>query len=369
MNIGGAETMVKDYALLTDKSRFSVQVISIDKSYHSANEKALQEAGIKLTFLSEMRYTQERHLNPVQKIRRSLCRYIDLRRIIRREQPDVLHVHLGFDRYLRFLPLDKEKTRLFYTVHNVPETYFDPTGRDRKKHLAYQEILRLLKEQDLTLIALHDEMRRELCQLFHTDRVVTVNNGVQLDRFRPNLYDKEAVRRTLEIPKDAWVIGHIGRFHEQKNHDLILDVFRQVLKERENSYLLLVGEGPLKKSFQEKIRQWKIEDKVILLENRGDIPQLMAAMDVFFFPSRWEGFGNVMIEAQSMGLPCIISDKVPDKVKLTGLVTTHPLDAPLSVWTESLLNPKGSLTEPNRLDEYDIRNSVRKLENLYSEHR
>lgn len=367
MNIGGAETMVKDYALLIDKKQFDVKVISIDKSYHSANEAALKKGGIPLIFLSELRYPQEQRLNIFQKIRRTLSRYYDLRNIIKNEKPDVLHVHLGFGWYLRFLPLKKWNVKLIYTVHNVPESYFDPSGKDKEKYWAYREMKRLLKEEDLTLIALHDGMKKELQKMFATDRVMTVNNGVVLDRFHRELYDKNEIRKSLQIPEDAWVIGHIGRFHEQKNHDLIFEAFRGVLKKKENAFLLLVGEGPLRKKFIEKIKQWKIEDKVLILENRGDIPEIMCAMDVFFFPSRWEGFGNVLIEAQSMELPCIISDRVPESVQLTDRVIVHSLEEPLEQWVDTLLNPKLPINRKDKLREYDIRNSVKKLERIYLE--
>ena len=365
MNIGGAETMVKDYALLMDKTQFEVKIISIDKSYHSANEAALRKAEIPLIFLSELRYKEGTTLNILQKIHRFLARYHDLRKILKKEKPDVLHVHLGFDWYLRFLPLKKWNIKVLYTVHNIPESYFDITGKNRKKYQAYREIVRLLKKENLTLIALHDEMNLELRELFHTKNVVTVNNGVVLERFQRELYNRTEIRKSLGIKDNAWVIGHIGRFHEQKNHDLIFETFKKVLERRKDAFLLLVGEGPLRESFEKKIKQWGIENKVLILENRGDIPQLMCAMDVFFFPSRWEGFGNVLIEAQSIGLPCVISDKVPKSVQLTDKIIVHGLEEPAEQWADTLLNPRLDKKEKNNLWEYDIKNSVKKLERIY----
>lgn len=365
VNIGGAETMVKDYAILTDKSKFIVKIISIDKSYNSANEKALKESGIPIFYLSELHFRGNAKLNIFQKSYRRIARYIDLYRIIKREKPDILHVHLFIGNYLRIIPINKWNIKLLYTVHNIPSRFFSTNKKEKEKYFAYIEVRRLLKKCDLCLIALHEEMNQQLQELFHTKRVVTVNNGVVLDKFKSELYDRNVVRKQLQIDEKAFLVGHVGRFHEQKNHQLIMDIFQKLWNVNSNVYLLLVGNGPTRKEIESKVNTSEYKDHVIFLENRNDIAELMNAMDVFLFPSRWEGFGNVMIEAQSLGLHCVVSNKIPKDAIINSNVDVLSLNDDLDVWTKAIKKRNNKIISREQIEKYDIRNSVQHLQEIY----
>lgn len=364
MNMGGAETLVKDYALLMDKELFDVKIISIDRCYHSANEEILERSGISVIYLSELRYSSDKKLNIFQKIYRGVARYYDLRKIIKNDKPDVLHAHLDIGNYLKCIPIKKWGIHAFYTVHNVPERFFDGTGQNKKKYKAFREIKRLINKEDLKLIALHDDMNRELRELFCTNQVFTVNNGINLDRFNRGLYNREEVRRSLSISDDTLLIGHVGRFHEQKNHELIINIFHSIQKQKVNSHLLLIGGGPLLNKIETQIKQLGLMKNVTILYNRNDIPQLMCAMDVFLFPSKWEGFGNVLIEAQSIGLHSVVSDKIPKEVIVNGNVSIISLDASIEEWTKEILNKK-EIEVTDKIKKYDIRNIVLQLQHMY----
>lgn len=364
LNMGGAETMVKDYALLMDKNQFEVLIISLDRHYNSENEKILQEKGIPVIFLSELRYPADKKLNILQMAIRKFARYYDLYKIIKNERPNILHVHLYIGMYLRMIPIKKWGIKLFYTIHNVPERFFDASGKDREKYAMYREVKRLLKKEGLNLIVLQKGMNQQVRDLFATKRVITVNNGVNLDRFHRELYDRDVVRRTLVLPEDTLLIGHVGRFHEQKNHDFIIRVFVEVQKKNPNTHLLLVGGGPLRNQIEQQIFDLGLSEKVTILQNRSDIPELMCAMDVFIFPSRWEGFGNVMVEAQSMGLPCVVSDKIHENVIVNENVSVLSLEAPVDEWVQAILTAKIADVSDN-INQYDIKNSVKKLERIY----
>ena len=364
LNMGGAETMVKDYALLLDKKQFEVIIVSLDRRYHSVNEEILEQAGIRVIYLSEMRYGGDKKLNIFRKIIRKIARYIDLRNLIKTEKPDVLHMHLDIGNYIKIIPAKAWGIKLLYTVHNVPERFFDPSGTDREKYSAYKEIKRLITNEGLRLIVLHKGMEEPLKRMFNTDNVITVNNGVNLGNFRRELYNKSEIRRKLGIAEDALLVGHVGRFHEQKNHELIIRVMNGLLKKEPNAHLLLIGSGPLQNKIEREIRELGLENNITILQNRNDVPELMAAMDVFFFPSRWEGFGNVMIEAQNMGMPCVVSDKIHPNVIVNENVKALPLEASMDKWVEAILNGQRCVVSEG-IDKYDIINSVKTLENIY----
>ena len=364
MNVGGAETMVKDYALLMNKELFDIKIISLDIRSHSVNEKALELAGIPIIYLSELRYPADKELNFLEKTVRKLARYYDLRKILKQEKPDILHVHLHIGKYLKMIPIKEWGIKLFYTVHNVPERFFDATGRDKKKYAEYKEVKRLLKKEGLQLIVLHEGMNRQLRDIFSTDKVITVNNGVNLERFHRELYDRETIRERLGVEKETLLLGHIGRFHEQKNHEFLVRVFYEVCKRKAQAHLLLIGIGTLRDQVEQQIHDLGLDEKVTIFQNRHDVPELMCAMDVFVFPSRWEGFGNVMVEAQSMGMPCVVSDRIHENVIVNSNVSMLTLDAPIREWAEAVL--RGMQAEvSDDIGKYDIRNSVKKLENIY----
>lgn len=181
------------------------------------------------------------------------------------------------------------------------------------------------KEWKKTIIK---KMLRPFSRLFSTDymactkhagdwlfgskaNVYILNNAIDIDRFKYDETIRENKRKELNIPNDAKVIGHVGRFVEQKNHEFLIDVFNEVHKQDKNTMLLLIGQGPLKESIQEKVKELGLESSVRFLGQRSDINELYQAMDLFLFPSIYEGLGMVLVEAQCSGLKCISSTEVP----------------------------------------------------------
>ena len=365
MNTGGAETMVKDYALLMNKDKVVIKVVVLDHRYGSENERLLDENGIETLYLNDVIYGNRKDLNVIQKVHRTLARYYYFRKYVLKEKPDVIHVHLVFKNYLKMLPLKKMNIRLIYTVHNVMENYFDKRPGLKPKYFEYCEAKQLVQKHNMTLVALHDDMNKELREYFHTENVVTVNNGIVMENFDVTNFDRKEKRLSLGISDDEFLVGNVGRLFPQKNHEMIFKIFMELLKVRPKSKLLLIGKGPLKDNIKKCIRENGITDKVIMLENRSDIPELMNAMDVFLFPSRWEGYGNVLLEAQCVGLRCVISDRVPKSVRLTDLVVPLPLEAPLSEWVETLTDDSIRGIPVGNLQDHDMKNCIQKLEKLY----
>lgn len=366
LGTGGAETMVKDYCLLFNKKEIDVHVVVIDHRLGTYNEQVLDENGIKVTYLSELVYGNRYELNVFQKLVRKLSRYYYWRKLVLAENPDVIHLHLHLDRYMKCLPLKRLKCKLIMTIHNVIDNYYTKDKRDREKYREYRETNRLIHTHGMKLVTLHNGLAEELCQFFDTENVVTINNGVILDRFNPKLYDRNEIRSKLGYTTTDFVIGNVASMTQQKNHELILSVFEYISKKQSNARLLLIGSGPQKHYVENYIKDNNLQEKVTILSNRGDIPELMSAMDVFFFPSKWEGFGNVMIEAQSMGLKCVVSDAVPEATRVTDKVYECELDDSIDAWTEALLTDiHKPVDRVNNIEDYDMKNCVRRLEEVY----
>ena len=119
-----------------------------------------------------------------------------------------------------------------------------------------------------------------------------INNAIDLKKFEFNEKIREDLRKEFGIKKDTIVIGHIGRFMKQKNHDFLIDVFNELIKKDENSILILIGQGPLLNDMKQKVRDLKIEDKVKFIGQVTDVEKYYNIMDVFLFPSIYEGLRN-----------------------------------------------------------------------------
>ena len=202
---GGAETLVKDYALLCDKEIVDMRIVAWSEPLGSANEQILKDAGIPVIFLGEEN-AKHPTSNPFIKLYRRLNKFKCFKSLIINEQIDVIHVHLRFGRYLKALP-DRvlKNVKLIYTLHNEPAKYFDPNG-NKKQRFEYEEAKRLIDKFGLTIITLHDEMNKQIRALFNTNRVITVNNGIDFSRFDAKLYDRDLIRASLGIDKDVKVI-------------------------------------------------------------------------------------------------------------------------------------------------------------------
>jgi glycosyltransferase involved in cell wall biosynthesis len=164
-----------------------------------------------------------------------------------------------------------------------------------------------------------------------------IPNGIDSQKYTYNPEISAEVKRDFGIG-DEVVIGHVGRFHKQKNHLFLLSVFKEINRKNPNTILMLVGEGSLRNQITKQVEECGLTNKVIMTGSRNDVPRLMQAMDIFVFPSLFEGFGNVIIEAQAAGLPCIVSSTIPKEVELTSLVDFVPLNKSAEFWASKILS-------------------------------
>ena len=166
-------------------------------------------------------------------------------------------------------------------------------------------------------------------------RASLVHNGVDLNVFRYRPDARDLLRAELGVT-DGLLVGHVGRFNLQKNHAFLLDVFRKIKEERADARLVLVGKGELEGEIRQKAEALGILDSIIFTGVRKDVPELLSAMDVFVFPSFYEGMPNTVIEAQATGLPAVIADTITREADITGLVSYLPLTSP-TTWAETAL--------------------------------
>ncbi|MGN1282521.1 MAG: glycosyltransferase family 1 protein [Limosilactobacillus sp.] len=207
--------------------------------------------------------------------------------------------------------------------------------------------------------------------LFGNESFTVIPNGFEINNFKFNMEIRREMRAKLGIPDDVEVIGHIGRFNFQKNHEFILRIFSAYLKLNPNSVLLLIGNGPDFNKIKEKVGKSKFKNKIILYGETSNPNYMYMAMDKFIFPSRFEGLPVTLLEAQISGLPAVISDVITNEVVLSKNVKSESLSSSAVEWAKDLLSlPKENREEffnnyLKKFKNYEITNNIQKLSNVY----
>ncbi|MFD0673624.1 glycosyltransferase [Cohnella sp. GCM10027633] len=199
------------------------------------------------------------------------------------------------------------------------------------------------------------------------DRIRILNNAIDVQSYSYNPQVREQYRRELGL-NDCVVLGHAGRFVYQKNHELLVDIFHATYRHLPNARLMLVGNGPLEDNIRQRVSDYGLSDAVLFMGRREDVPELMQAMDMFLLPSRFEGLGLVLIEAQAAGLKCLTSSAVPIEAQVTSNLDF--ISGGISDWVKQVLTYANGY-ERIRYDRqlelagYDLRKQIKVIERLY----
>lgn len=195
-----------------------------------------------------------------------------------------------------------------------------------------------------------------------------VPNAVDVEKFLRNDLVRTEMREQLGV-KDKFVIGHVGRFNYQKNHEFLIRIFKKVYERNQNACLLLVGTGELEDTVKQQVHDLNLENAVQFLGVRHDIAKLMQAMDCFVLPSRFEGLPVVAVEAQAAGLPCVLAcDGITKEVKVNDNLTFLKLIEPEERWQEQILECANLKKEKhNNLEnsEFEIHHASKRLEKVF----
>ncbi|NIK78177.1 glycosyltransferase involved in cell wall biosynthesis [Paenibacillus castaneae] len=200
------------------------------------------------------------------------------------------------------------------------------------------------------------------------DNFRVINNSIDSSLYTYNQKTEEIVKEEMNL-KGKFVIGHIGRFNKPKNHKFLLEIFKLIHDKEATAVLLLVGDGILRQEIEKKALVLGLLESVIFTGVRADIPSLLQSMDVFVFPSLYEGLGIAAIEAQAAGVRTIVSDTIPNEAFVTDLIQKISLNNDAETWAKAILKCKGhkktNTYESIKASGFDILEQVIELEAFY----
>lgn len=200
------------------------------------------------------------------------------------------------------------------------------------------------------------------------EKGIIIYNGVDFvaNSFKADI--RQQVRQELHVESD-FVIGHVARLTELKNHKFVLRILKELLKVNSRCKYIIVGDGPYRENIQKEIDRLDLQEKVFLLGNRNDVHRLQNAFDVVVFPSLFEGVPVALVEAQINGIPCIISESVSKEVRLAKETEFLSLELDEKIWASKVAEIFNVERRDNQLleigQEYDIRKSAQKLRSIY----
>ena len=354
MNRGGAETMIMNLYRHIDRSKVQFNFVENSSEPAAFDEEILSLGG---RIYRCPHYNGKNHFTYVKW-------WNDFFEAHPKEYP-IVHGHLGSTAAI-YLSIAKK-----YGAYAIAHSHSSGTDHSLRSYL-YQMMSYNTRNVADYFFACSEAAGKDRFgrKVISGDHYAVLNNAIDVNRFSYNPSVRKAVRDELGIGQNQLVVGQIGRYTKEKNHEFILKVFSELKKMDSNARLLMIGDGPLHTQIMQAAEQSGLSSDVIFTGVRSDVERLVQAMDVFVLPSLYEGLPVTMVEAQAAGLPCIISDKVPPECILTeGLVDVLPLSAEPEIWAAKILEKK-NLPRTDRRNEiaahgFDITTEAVKLQEFY----
>lgn len=349
MNRGGLETMLMNYYRNIDRNKIQFDFLT----HRPENEKKdyddeIRSLGGKIYHMPV--------LNPFSPgYKKSLDRFFK-----EHKEYKIVHSHLDC---LSAYPLKAAKK------NGVPVRIAHSHNTSQEKNLKY--LIKDYSKKQIPKYATHlFACGKEAGQwMFGKHKFQIMNNAIDAKKFIYNEEIRKQKRKELGV-EDKFLIGHVGRFNLQKNHEFLIDIFYEISKREPKSVLLLVGNGELEQTIKNKVQTLKLEEKVIFYGISEQIYEILQAVDAFVFPSLFEGLGIALVEAQAAGIESFASlDVIPQEAKVTELCHFISLDKSPKQWAEDILK-KQNYKRTNTYIEikkhgYDIEENVKKLEEFY----
>lgn len=350
LRIGGAEKVAVDIGVNADKSRFELDYLVFGDEKRDYEEFLLKN-GCRVICFPEPSDNFGDYLK-------------SLKKLIKENGYNVIHAHTMFN--CGWAMLVGKLCGVKVRISHAHSALLEERGVKTKLYEFLMRMLISLFSTDIVACGKKAGERLYGKKAFEK-RGKLILNGIDVKSFKFDGDKRQLMREKLSL-SDSFVIGHAGHIYPVKNQAFLVDIMPEILNEKPNAKLLLLGDGPDREALEGKIKALGLTDKVLLTGNVTNVSDYLSAMDVFAFPSLYEGTPLSIIEVQSNGLPCVISDAVPEDVYLTDLVTPLSLEKKQK-WIEKIIsfqrsNPE-SYNEFMQKSEFELSVALNKFYGIY----
>lgn len=357
MNRGGAETMVMNYYRNVDRTKVQFDFM-VHRQERGAYDDEIEALGGRIY---RMPPVQPGHF---KEYKAKIKEFFD-----EHGEYSVIHSHMSELGYFVFR--EAKKRGVGGTVchaHNAPH-FKDETMIEKAKDLVRAYFKNRIRKYTDHKFICGLEAGDWLFGKNSREEFVMMNNAVDAKKFSWNAQRAAELREKLCL-KDKFVICHVGRFNPQKNHTFLIDIFKEIYKKNPQSVLLLVGAGDLEEKVRQQVEEYSLGDSVRFMGLRDDVDDILVASDVFIFPSLYEGLPVTLVEAQSSGIKCIISDTITPDCRITENVEAVSLGQSAQSWAQRVLRYADGYDRKDTYSDivaakFDIRENAAWLEEFY----
>ena len=320
MDVGGVERLLYDYYTNLHNGEIAFDFVIFDREKEGIFEKPLQEMGCRFHCVPRVKGLGIPYIRALWKI-------------LKKGDYQVVHAHRGSRSFFVLLTAWAAGVPVRICHSHIA---FEP-DKNIIKHLKTLVFKHLCRIFATDLFACGDDAARFMWGTSDPRKVRKMTNAIDTKRFHDALAARTEMRKSLGID-DQFVLGTVIRIDVQKNPMYLLKIAEAVQQTGKKAVLLIVGAGPMEQAVKEKAREMGLDGVVRFLGVRKDIPELLAAMDLFLLPSLFEGLPVTLIETQASGLPALVSDRVTREMDKVDLIRFLPLDEDAACWADAIAN-------------------------------
>lgn len=311
VSYGGLATVMMNYYRAMDKTEMQIDFASTNEVSDEL-QKELRKKNSKYYCLGN------RKKSPVMYFQK-------LYGVLKRNQYDVIHINGNS----ATMAVELAAAKMAHVPKRIAHVHNSRNLHTKLNMLLYPIMEKLIT--DRVAVSLESGQK-----LYKNKEFRMLNNAIDCQHFQYNPSVREKYRKELGYKNDSLVIGTLGKINKQKNHQFLIKVFSEVVKSNPNARLLLVGDGELREAIEQDIRKYGLEEFVLLLGMRNDVPELLSVMDLFAFPSLYEGLSLALLQAQASGLPCLVSNTISPEGCISDYCQMLSIDS-IDGWVEAIL--------------------------------
>lgn len=357
LGTGGIESFVTNIYRHIDRKQFHFDYI-VSYPQNSDLAREIKSLGGSISPILSNKLSK---LTAFDKIKKAIL----FAKLVRRRKYEILHINMSYPSTLLYCFIAK----INGARHVIGHAHANQYGEISSTYKIISKLARSLFADSCDLYLAPSKSAGEF--VFGNRDIEIIHNGIDVSRFKFSENERETFRKTLGIEPDTKLIGHVGRFSEVKNHMFIVDVYEEYRKYNKDSKLIFIGAGSLMEKVKAYVNERGLAGNVIFYGTTNHVEEAMSGMDLFIFPSKYEGLGIAAVEAQTSGMPVIMSDSIPDEAIITEYCYRVSLKKTAAEWAWIIENKMNSLARDNdgfnkvMMAGYDINDVTRKLEDIY----
>lgn len=358
LGTGGAEVVTANYAVELKKRGYRVYLLEL-WSLGSYLEDFVLANGVELHYIVDNKSFFKKGFGVIKQLIDKAYLNKKIQKEINDYKCDVVHINTNLNQFVNVtFPLN---CRVFYTNHSDVYRSLEMNGS------VHETMLKKMIDDGMNLISISSNVYRDNNELFPNANNKLIPNGVYLSEIKENQINRRILREKYDVPEEAFVVGHIGRFNKVKNHDKLFGIFNEILKKNKNAYLVLMGTGTDEEIIHIKTLKTKsfMPERIKLLGNISNASNCIGMLDVLILPSFSESFSLVMIEAQACNVRCVASDALPDEVFCNKNTFSLSIESSDELWADIALSDSECMHN-NNISSFDMDKVIIDLIDFYS---